>query len=158
MTGVQTCALPISPIHVRRTRPPRWIINSLWMPTGAARVGIGLFLIDEDRLGDVLGALDSKGGATLTLSHTAKRGGETTTVTRSGTMYLLPPLCLTGECRSLRVLPLVDGRWFWQFRIIEASKDIPTPATFDWDAVEGCVDNALAGLAPIAWEARERVI
>ena len=61
-----------APIHVRRTRPPRWIINSLWMPTGAARVGIGLFLIDEDRLGDVLGALDSKGGATRSEEHTSE--------------------------------------------------------------------------------------
>lgn len=143
-----------APAHVRRARPPRWLINSLWMPTGASRVGIGLFLIETERLATVIGGLDSKGGATLKLSHTLNHGTQTNTVTRSGTMYLLPPIGLMGECRSLWVLPLVDGRWFWQFRIIEASKD-KTPSTFDWDAAEACVDAALAGLPGITWGARD---
>lgn len=143
-----------APVHVRRSKPPRWCLNSLWLPTGAARVGMGLFLIEHQRLSSVLAALDDQGGATLRIGHTGRVGTTNATVTRAGTMYLLPPIGLTGELKSLYLLPLVDARWFWQFRMLDATAQ-STVKGWSWTKAEEAVDNALSGLAGITWGDRD---
>jgi len=93
-------------------------INTLWWPTGASRFAVGLFLCGQVSLDLILGSLKTDGtdGAALLVISEVETGGQTVQTM----MHCLPPRPLDspgdygGE--RLHLLPLVDERYFWQFR------------------------------------------
>ncbi len=92
-------------------RRPDIPINCLWIPTGAVRWSIGLFLIDKKHLDKL--ALDSDGGADLKLGDGLSGSSDWAALTFR--LYPLPPRRICGEGDTeVYVLPLVDRRWFWQ--------------------------------------------
>ena len=104
--------------------PPRLKINSLWLPTGAARWGVGLFLIDRAGLDKIVAALGSDNSGTLTITEDAiSRGTGVANRAISLPMCLLPPRPVTikntgsdGKALPrLYLLPLVDRRYLWQY-------------------------------------------
>lgn len=100
--------------------PPRMKLNTLWLPTGATRWSIGLFLADKQTVAGITERVDSSGRADLTLGRGASP--------ETHPMHLLPPHPLTalggpaGDAlgdptyERLFLLPLVDERYFWQWR------------------------------------------
>ena len=104
--------------------PPRLKINSLWLPTGAARWGVGLFLIDKAGLDKIVAAVTSDNSGTLTITEDAiSRGTGVANRAISLPMWLLPPRPVTVENTGsdgkalprLYLLPLVDRRYLWQY-------------------------------------------
>lgn len=91
--------------------PPRPRLNSLYWPTGAGRWAFGLFLADAATVGQ----LNSSQPATLKISDEERGGGSITP-----TMHLLPPrpVASPGGEASLYLLPLVDDRYWWQFKSV----------------------------------------
>ena len=91
-------------------------VNSLWWPTGASRFAIGLFFCGKESLDAILAALDYNGGAYLNLEEVEHSDARSMSVY----MHLLPPRPLStpdvAADERLFLLPLVDTRYFWQFR------------------------------------------
>ncbi len=88
--------------------PPRLRLNSLYIPTGAGRWSQGLFLVDEASLARIR----------TTISNATDAGG---TLDIAGVvmprMFPLAPRRITETGSSaVYILPLVDHRWFWQWR------------------------------------------
>ncbi|MEN6507105.1 MAG: hypothetical protein ABFD92_21420 [Planctomycetaceae bacterium] len=89
--------------------PPRVKINSLWWPTGASRWARGLFLVAETQLDSIRSSLGTGTAGTLSI------GDGTRTVTAS--LHMLSPRRLSAvSSGGVWLLPLVDERYFWQFR------------------------------------------
>lgn len=143
-----------APIHARQCRPPRWILNSLWLPTGASRYGIALLLADGERVQTIMRTTPESGEVSLSVSA-KMAGGDVASVT-SQTWYLLPPVALNapafaagaGSSSDLFVVPLVDARFFWQFRAITFTS---SPESWTWDEAQGAVDDAISGKGSIDW-------
>lgn len=105
--------------------PPRLRINTLYWPSGATRWSICLLLVDGAHLDTMLGNLSYNGSATLRLddgvtSHgdPASSAGEAPTYF-DATMYPLRPMRISyapTAAEELWLLPVVDQRYFWQFR------------------------------------------
>lgn len=96
--------------------PPRLVLNSLWWPTGASRWAIGLYFCTEQQLANIIvGGLDSSSRGQLILRED---GGQNRTVNIR--MTLLPPRKLNDppDGRAGYLLPLVDDRYYWQFKDI----------------------------------------
>ena len=98
--------------------PPRLKINTLWVPTGASRWSQGLFLCGGSSLETITARLSSNGSAPLKLTEYRAVGSSDSTPTLEYSMYLLPPrrLAHAGGHQALWLLPLVDKRYFWQWR------------------------------------------
>jgi len=98
--------------------PPRLKINTLWVPTGASRWSQGLFLCSGANLVNITSLLASDGSAPLKLIQEQAGGDVITTLSLQYRKYLLPPRRLAyviGQ-QALWLLPLVDKRYFWQWR------------------------------------------
>lgn len=97
--------------------PPRIKLNTLWWPTGASRWARGLFLADGDSLAAIEGNLDANGEATLVMQEE----GSAYATGLATSMHLLPPRPLNNPSGGLGgwLLPLVDARWWWQYRDVE---------------------------------------
>ena len=105
--------------------PPPLRINSLYWPTGASRWSRFLGICDKATKDKIVTA--TYGGVTPTsgASNTAKNliladeRPQPDGVGLSTLMYLLPPrpiTCVGGDAPTLWLLPLVDERYYWQFR------------------------------------------
>ena len=134
------------PLHNWPT-PPRPKINTLWWPcTGASRWAIGYFFADTDTINKIYDATDENNKGTLVLSVTL---GDGTKQTVSGEMYSLAPRKLSSmNTNGLWLLPLVDQRYFWQFRDVwqlkvkfEDKSDKDTWTT--WSDVIGAITTEL---------------
>lgn len=93
--------------------PPKIKLNTLYTPvTGASRWGFGLFLVTKD----ILDSLKEKSGGSSEGTLEFDDGGETS---YSATLYMLPPRLVSPKsdiCQELYIVPLVDIRYFWQWR------------------------------------------
>lgn len=152
-----------APLHARRCRPPRWILNSLWIPTGASRYSIGLFLATGKATDEILKSCGTLGDAALEITAEGLvHDGRTSVGINTPRLYCLPPVALnnaryddtgvkepadTGE-QDLFVIPLVDVRFFWQFRSLNFGS---TPEDWTWAEAEAAVTEAIDGLGEIQW-------
>lgn len=141
--------------------PPALRINSLYWPTGASRWAHGVFLATREQLDQIL---EATGGSErvsnepqqLVLADSRIQPGEITEDSFLGNssgatglsteMYLLPPRPISlvddPEAQTLWLLPLVDVRYFWQFRstgLIETTFD----DTLTWDELIDQVSSRL---------------
>ena len=122
-------------------------INSLYWPTGAARWAFGLFLVDQNTNDSIVEALPGNATAAQLIiadsSFNSVVEPDGFTVDRNGraalstAMFCLPPRQVSPT-DSLWLLPLVDVRYYWQFRLVPPSF---TPAT--WDDAFGTLGTAL---------------
>lgn len=103
---------------------PRPRINTLYWPTGAARWAIGYFLADEEGKKRIVKAAHPASGTAQALTLRAQTGNG---LTFSASMFLLAPRQVSAMIdkpkawpqlrkNNLYILPLVDARYFWQFR------------------------------------------
>lgn len=100
--------------------PPRPKINTLWIPTGASRWAVGLFLCSTDQLTEIRENLSSEGFAELKLED-ERWPQKDNSALLTASMYLLPPRPVNhteavADGSELWLLPLVDRRYFFQFR------------------------------------------
>lgn len=123
----------------RMNYPPRWKprINALYWPTGAGRWATFLGLCDESTKNRILGIVQNTSDhiaepAQLVLAANSYRGATSDNdfdidqnsglVRLSTEMYLLRPRRVSqqgyyeGSTEPLWLLPLVDERYWWQFR------------------------------------------
>lgn len=89
--------------------PPRWLVNTLWWPTGASRFAIGLFLTTKANLVKIRAMLSADGMGQLVIEDGDNR--------ISPRMFMLPPRPIGAGTAGNPVvlLPLVDRRYFWQW-------------------------------------------
>jgi len=152
-----------APLHARRCRPPRWALNSLWIPTGAARYSIGLFLATGKATDEILTGCGAMGDAALELTATGSVHDKRSTLTiATPRMYCLPPVALSNARyddsggntptdkgdEDLFLIPLVDVRFFWQFRSVNFGS---TPDDWTWSAAEEAITEAIDGLGTLTW-------
>ena len=122
-------------------------VNTLYWPTGASRWAVMLLLVDSDMMDTIRGVTSPSSsthweatGAQLQIADTQFVGtiannawtladdidpeeappGYRRTVALSTEMFALRPhpVSVTGSQKSLWLLPLVDERWFWQWKHI----------------------------------------
>lgn len=125
--------------------PPRRKLSTLYWPTGACRWARCYLLAAGNDVVQVLGKLSGNSPQSLVLSD--QDNGSSITAS----MYLLPPRKLTaalGGDDSLYLLPLVDGRYYWQFR---NSGDLHVTTSSAWADVFAQLSSQLG--ATIAYDA-----
>lgn len=155
-----------APLHARRCRPPRWLLNSIWIPSGASRYGIGLFLATGAATAEILEAAGSDGSVSVEVKLTGsvlnEDEAEFDAVGPDVGWYLLPPVSLNNATYSsdrkpfdegvgeedLFIVPVVDARFLWQFRAITRAD---RSAIWTWTVAQTAVDDALSGLPGIDW-------
>lgn len=113
-------------------------VNCLYWPTGASRWSVMLLLVDSDMLDDIVPLTSAPAsthfeaaGQQLVLADTGFSGTiadddwskstSETLVALSTEMFALTPHPLSdydGATKTLWILPLVDQRWFWQWKNI----------------------------------------
>lgn len=128
---------------------PQLLLNTLYVPTGAVRWSVGLFLATTAQKNAAI-ALAGTAGATLAMSAPhenamlSKQGGGIffadeisgggyavddsagfidTLGEVAAHMYLLPPRPVADSSSGLWILPLVDQRYYWQFRSVDEIDD-----------------------------------
>lgn len=92
--------------HVNWPDPPTLKVNTLYVPTGASRWSVGMFLVDQ------------AGMEKMGLAETANWGkaGRLVLDDWSGDFWPLQPRPLTSvDGNQVYLLPLVDERYWWQF-------------------------------------------
>lgn len=96
---------------------PQLGLNTLYWPTGATRWSAGLFLASHDSKDKLLSA--GSGGAS---SHPLKMAAGKMEI--EAEMFLLPPLPLGSQSPTadLWIVPLVDARYWWQYRSFGSSE------------------------------------
>lgn len=117
--------------------PPR--LNSLWWPTGASRWARGYFLCD----GTTLASLRNYVSASGVNTPLALLMGDSDHNTLNTPMYLLPPRQLTpveSVAEQLWLLPLVDERYWWQFRETE---NLVLDGTMTWASLYSWLGTVL---------------
>lgn len=127
--------------------PPKPRINTLWWPTGASRWARGLFLADTERTEAIVAAAKANDAsfAYSYLELTDVRSGAAAPLGRARIpMYLLPPRPITatagpGNCW---LVPLVDQRYFWQYKDAATLTIDDEPAT-TWADVFQALASAL---------------
>lgn len=181
MYGVQPVSrydnsLPIS--YPNFSLPPLMRFNSLYWPTGASRWAFGLFLCTTTQLEAILEKIDVESPAPMSASTVVLNKPEQLVlvepdffstpikeddftldpndkVALSTSMYALPPRPITPTAypEGLWVLPLVDVRYFWQWRHTEDFDEGAGGACGDWDdlftGIEDVLDVDPTGLT---WE------
>ncbi|MCL4721062.1 MAG: hypothetical protein KJ041_03730 [Gammaproteobacteria bacterium] len=147
-------------------QPPQLRLNTLWWPTGASRWARGLFLADTERLGRIVELVRGNQYGYASLELTDVRPGATEAdwadealpVRRVKVpMYMLPPRPISTSATSsnLWLLPLVDQRYFWQWRDAPSLEILADPAT-SWAGMYAMLAQALEiNLAhdPVAYDA-----
>lgn len=124
--------------------PPTPRINTLYWPTGASRYAYGLFLINGAQLTQILTAVGNQNTPRPLIMGTPD--AKTTYPAMSSvstSMYLLParpvsPPNVPANDR-LWILPLVDDRYFWQFRSVSIIND-------------GRVGSPSPSFSPVTWD------
>jgi hypothetical protein len=140
-------------------RPPLKI-NQLYWPTGASRFSYGLFLIDQDGL-DALLKKDCREPNILLSSYdtvaaeTKDTAGSTPLTLTFSEMYWLTPQRI-NDCASdngLYLLPLVDRRYWWQFKDVGDIKSALQGAVVACEeACTGTWDDLFSYLATVIGE------
>jgi len=113
-----------------RDIPPR--INTLYWPSGAARWAYGLFLATETQVGQI------------------GNPGQKNLVIHDGAFFLNAPMWMLNPRpisafnqgfadSNLWLVPLVDDRYWWQFRVAELKVKYSTT----WDAIYSAIEAAI---------------
>lgn len=120
--------------------PTRFRINSLYWPTGASRWAICYVMVDGETLAGIRGDTnDFTDAAYLTLNDGASEDNQGI----AAPMFGLAPRRINcvpdlDDKENLYILPLVDERWFWQFKHmgeIDKPDDVTTWAQlYSWIA------------------------
>lgn len=104
-------------------------LNTLYWPTGATRWAFGLFLATRAQLNEILATLD----VTENLPGTLILYDEEHSTSVNTEMYLLPPHPISTDTGTgtedddrLWILPLVDERYFWQFKSVGSLGNMPS--------------------------------
>jgi hypothetical protein len=116
--------LPIPPVK----------LNTLYWPTGATRWAFMFLVVD----GDIQKAI----GTDVTPKALVLSDGDTTLTTN---MYVLPPRRITATVPSGRnawLLPLVDHRYWWQFK---NTSDLEVLTTTTWTELFTLLADAIGG-------------
>jgi len=92
---------------------PRLKVNSLYIPTGASRWSVGLFLASNTQATEIVTALRNSGSTSGSVKIAREEDNGT------NTEYTLHLLQVRRLSEDLRLLILVDERYFWQFRSVE---------------------------------------
>jgi hypothetical protein len=104
-------------------------INSLYWPTGASRFSHGLFLINGANLSSILTACGNNNTPQSFKMGTIENAAYAPIDTQ---MYLLPPRPVSppGVAANDRLwlLPIVDERYFWQYRTVTIFNPRTTPS------------------------------
>lgn len=126
-----------SPNYDRTARPIRF--NSLYWPTGATRWGTFYGLANtatktaiSNSIATDLTSGSGTGTANLVFELTQETSGNKRTVTKTASMFLLPPRQITASGEDLWIIPLVDQRYWWQFK---HSGDITVLTSTTWDGL-----------------------
>lgn len=149
---VGACSIPNWPAPP----PPR--LNTLYWPTGATRWSTFLGLVNTSRKDEIIEAVGGIRGTTndpaqLVIGDSAFDGepaedgfsaDERNRVVLSTEMYLLPPRPISVPDladETLWLIPLVDERYFWQYRFTEDFSPETWNAAFD--GLETALDTSL---------------
>lgn len=97
--------------------PPR--LNTLYWPTGATRWARGYFVVAETQKKKIV-AMAHGGSSAGNTALSLKWGDPDHKTPLQASMYLLPPRLVArsrdSDYESLWLLPLVDDRYWWQFK------------------------------------------
>ena len=131
------------------TDPPRPRLNTLWWPTGATRWARGWFLADQETYDQLTDQGNSSGpwasgiatARTLKVSTPSQDGSDEYVLEAS--LYMLQPLRVTAtaddDYGDLWIIPLVDQRYWWQFR---NAGDL-TSSLASWSSLVSALSTAL---------------
>lgn len=129
-------------IHQIAPQAPNWPsvpplnINQLYWPIGATRWARGYFLIDNTTKTALSQDFASTAGMTLKLNNVEFKD-----------IYALQPIPVNAlglsdtKSNQLFILPLVDKRYFWQFRNVSLTITPSSPTT--WNDLYGDIGTAL---------------
>lgn len=133
------------PVHLpipNWPEPPPVELNTLYWPTGASRWAQGWFLASGTRLGQILETLGTGFPASGLLTITCDR--EETDAVVAARMFMLSPrpLFVTASAvgDTLWLLPLVDVRYFWQYKTAGA---IEVDESTTWESLITTIGTAL---------------
>jgi len=146
-------------------------LNEIWWPQGATRWAKGLVMMDEPALNRVLKKVRKRGqvAANLEIHMDEALLGDQASKTRNvkWPMYLLTPRAITsyrGQGERLFALPLVDQRYYWQWRAWSYWLGSPcnNGATASWSTIFSKIGTALGrsltvDSAAASWLAADRV-
>jgi hypothetical protein len=131
------------------TPPPNLKINQLYWPTGASRWARGYFLVDAEGAGaagiaKILDEITDVDGETVAKELRADFDPTGADVFATD-MFMLPPRAIFGtktknDFAPLYLIPLVDARYFWQFKDIG---DIDLTTVTSWDTLFSAFDTQL---------------
>lgn len=123
--------------------PPAPRLNTLYWPTGATRWARGYFLATEEQKNKIT----AQAHAELANAPLSLRWGDSSDrPVMSASMYLLPPRAISRDkakhssSESLWLLPLVDARYWWQFRNVD---DLEVDDTTTWATLFSDLSTAL---------------
>lgn len=124
--------------------PPRPRINQLYWPTGASRWAYGFFLCTEETKEVIERAVRS--GSSDTSSDLVMSVTDSVTITTK--MHLLAPRpisCIAGDSDDIKktklwLLPLVDVRYYWQFR---NPGDLAVTSSTTWSSLISTIGGLL---------------
>jgi hypothetical protein len=122
--------------------PPAPRLNTVYWPTGATRWAYGLFLVTRatrDRLFARLHSSNGNAAGTLSMGDDLDGGGLSP---YSMDMYMLNPRPVSSMATDddLWILPLVDERYFWQYRSVE---DLEVTTATTWATLFGTLGTRL---------------
>jgi len=129
----------VGPSHIGLPRPnypapPPPRINQLYWPTGAARWARGYFLVPSTSAIELAG----KCGTEVTFKATVND------LTLEAGMYCLPPRPVScvddGKYDTLFIIPIVDERYWWQFRDFG---DMGKPSIGSWTELKAHFEGVL---------------
>lgn len=106
-------------------------LNTLYWPTGASRWAQGWFLATKEAKEAIVTASSSLASAvTLKMGDdAAPRTGRSPGGSVECSVYVLAPRPVSGHSEELWLLPVVDARYWWQFK---DSGDWPVESTTTW--------------------------
>lgn len=138
-------------------------LNCLYWPTGASRWSVMLLLVDSDMLDDIVPLTSAAAsvhfeaaGQQLVIADSSFTGTITADawsiseannhIALSTEMFALAPHPISdysGASKTVWILPIVDRRWFWQWKNIGTGPG--TGDTTDWDAYYDFFGDKLGG-------------
>lgn len=133
------CCISLGVPLVNYPAAPPLKLNTLWWPTGATRWARGLFLVDDERLQEILKEVKGPREAEylpkqLVIADSGwnededeitedywSHDADGARVALSTKMYMLHPRPISNVAgaENLWLLPLVDERYWWQWRTLE---------------------------------------
>lgn len=122
--------------------PPRAKLNTLYWPSGASRWAVGLFLASADQKTAVMQAVGTGRYGDLVLGTSNEATVDTGSITASMCLLAPRPLSVPDVGKGLWLLPLVDQRYWWQYKDATDSM-VSNGTSTTWDDMYGFLATAL---------------